>query len=237
MSRYKKYLKSKKFWLIVGLILIFLVITYFADYFALWAFKHYRYSLLCFVCDNYLLSIALYCAIFAIMGTLILPGVTVLTIASGFLFDIVPGAIYSIIGGVLGAMGSFAIIRSIAFYSKKPHLESDKKIKLKKVDNEFKKYGFYYLTALRVAPVVPYSLINLFAGLSSISFSKYILSTFIGLIPRSFIYAFSGSHIADFDSLKDITSKNTVIIIVVIAALSLAPLFFRFFKVNSRNSS
>lgn len=235
MHNYKHYLKSKKFWALIIAIILIMAIFYFADYYVFKIINNYRESLLCFVCDYYLLSAILYIFIFSIMGTLLIPGVSMLAIASGFLFDSMPGSLYSTIGGTLGAAGSFFIIKKLVNlnnYDRYKAILYNLNTRFRKSRFEkssFKKYEFVYLIMLRVAPIIPYSLVNLFGGLVLISFNKYILSTALGSFPRFLFYAMSADQLVAIKNTGDFMSYTALVFILLIG-LSIAPLLYTFIK-------
>jgi uncharacterized membrane protein YdjX (TVP38/TMEM64 family) len=119
---------------------------------------------------NYGLSIAGYIIIYILVTGFSLPGATILTLGSGFLFGVILGAIYVNIGATTGATMAFLFSRYIAgdWVQKK---YGDKLINF---NNELEKNGYRYLLTLRLIPVFPFFLINIFAGLTKIRLRTFI---------------------------------------------------------------
>ncbi|HUP44597.1 MAG TPA: VTT domain-containing protein [Thermoanaerobaculia bacterium] len=50
--------------------------------------------------------------------------------------------------------------------------------------------GFTLLLVLRVVPILPYTLLNYVAGLSSLRLWQYVVATLIGMIPSAYIFGY-----------------------------------------------
>ena len=57
--------------------------------------------------------------------------------------------------------------------------------------------AFTTLFTLRVIPSVPFVLVNATAGMMAVPLRPYIVATFIGLLPSTFIYTWIGSELGD----------------------------------------
>ena len=57
--------------------------------------------------------------------------------------------------------------------------------------------AFTTLFTLRVIPSVPFVLVNATAGMMAVPLRPYIIATFIGLLPSTFIYTWIGSQLGD----------------------------------------
>jgi len=63
---------------------------------------------------------------------------------------------------------------------------------LKPVDDWVNKHGGFAILAARLIPVIPFDLVSYVSGLTSLSFSKYIIATTIGTYPRTLLLALVG---------------------------------------------
>lgn len=52
------------------------------------------------------------------------------------------------------------------------------------------KEGFLAMLLLRLVPVIPYVFLNYLAGFASIGLPKYLLATFLGMVPSIFIFTY-----------------------------------------------
>jgi uncharacterized membrane protein YdjX (TVP38/TMEM64 family) len=79
--------------------------------------------------------------------------------------------------------------------------------------------GFTLMVVLRVIPILPYTLLNFVAGLSSLRLPAYVAATFIGMIPSVFIFAYFVDAIA-----RGVVSPRQVMVRMLLAGVLLAAL-------------
>lgn len=77
--------------------------------------------------------------------------------------------------------------------------------------------GFTLLLILRVVPIIPYTILNYVAGLSSLPLWRYLAATFLGMIPSVFIFAYFVEAVID-----GIISPRDVVLRGLAAGLLLA---------------
>ncbi|MDE2390809.1 MAG: TVP38/TMEM64 family protein, partial [Rhodospirillales bacterium] len=103
------------------------------------------------------------------LTALSLPASTVLTLASGALFGVVEGSILVSFAATIGASLAFLaaryLLRGFAL-ARFPGLFA-------RIDAGIAKDGVFYLISLRLVPAVPYFAVNLLAGLTSLSLSRF----------------------------------------------------------------
>jgi len=75
--------------------------------------------------------------------------------------------------------------------------------------------GFFAVFYARLAPGIPYSLVNYAAGLSPVSLGAFALATAIGCAPRAFAYAALGGN------LDNLGSPEVIAAIVVLVAMAI----------------
>jgi len=137
---------------------------------------------------------------YIIACVLFLPG-SVLTLGAGFIFKVIVGTITVSIGSTLGACAAFLIGRTFArkWISKK--IAQNKKFDA--IDNAVGAQGFKIVFLLRLSPVFPFNLLNYAFGLTKISFSKYALASWIGMLPGTIMYVYLGAGVR---SLTDVAT-------------------------------
>jgi len=100
----------------------------------------------------------------------------------------------------------------------------------------FRKNAFNYLMVLRLVPLFPFWLVNLAPALLDVRLSTYVVATFFGIIPGTFVYAHVGAGLgAVFESGREpdlgvIFQPAVLVPILGLAALSLAPIAYQKFK-------
>ena len=78
--------------------------------------KHHRHELRDYVEDHYKLSVAVFMAVY--MATaFFLPGAIILTLLAGFLFDVLPAALYINVSGTAGAILALLVSRYLVGHS------------------------------------------------------------------------------------------------------------------------
>ncbi|MFH0976168.1 MAG: TVP38/TMEM64 family protein [Spirochaetota bacterium] len=185
-------------------------------------FKLYQQQLVSFVSLNYLFSVIIYILIYLIVTAVSIPGAAVLTLAGGFLFGFA-GIFYVNIGATSGAVSAFMFSRYI-FGS---WIQNKYEDKLSGFNSEIEKHGNNYMLALRFIPLIPFFLVNIFAGISRIPLRTFLWTTSVGIIPGSFVYIYSGRQAGTLESIADIISARILIAFLLLALMSLAPVFIK----------
>ena len=145
-------------------------------------------------------GVVVFGALYALATIFFLPG-TPLTIISGFLFGGVAGTVTVVIGASIGAGISFLIAR---YFGKEftDRLLKDRFKKLYEYDEKLEANGFITTLFLRLVPLFPFNGLNFALGLTKVKFRDYILATFLGIIPGSFILVNIGSSATNIKSPK-----------------------------------
>jgi uncharacterized membrane protein YdjX (TVP38/TMEM64 family) len=124
---------------------------------------------------------------YAGLVALSVPGGALLTITGGFLFGPWLGGAYAVVGATLGATVVFLAARAgLAGLAVRaaPWVQ--------RLEAGFRRNGLNYLLVLRLIPIFPFWLVNLVAGAVGLRLWVYVLGTFIGIIPVTFIFASLG---------------------------------------------
>lgn len=128
--------------------------------------------------------------ILAVM-TGIIPSV-VLDVAAGSYFGPYLGTLYSTAGALFGAVFSFLIARFLGRGFIEPFLKGHINFCSRCSDRLLSRMVFIS----RLIPVVSFELVSYGAGLTKMSLRSFVLSTFFGMIPLTFIYNYFGSFLA-----------------------------------------
>jgi len=224
--------KSMGKWVIVALILLGIAVFSFFDlgqYMTLEALKENKDALKAYTQENYLLTVVLFVAIYAIQTGLSLPGATILTLAGGFLFGTFLGAFFVNLGATSGSVLAFMAAR----YLFRDSIEQKFGKRLAGIQSGFTDNGFNYLLTLRLIPLFPFFLVNLSAGMTRIKLSTYAIATAIGILPGSLVYTNAGKQLGEINSLKDIASPGVLGAFVLLGLLSMVPVFYNKYKKSS----
>ena len=111
---------------------------------------------------------------------------------------------------------------------------------LSQMEKGFRENELSYMFILRLAPVFPFWGVNIAAGLLGVSARNFLVGTFFGIIPGSFVYASIGAAAgAAFDAGEDVSlsgilfKPETLLPIVGLALLSLTPIALKRFRKKS----
>ena len=172
-----------------------------------------------------ILAAFVYVMAYTILVALSVPGGAVLTIAGGFLFGPWLGTICAVVGATLGATGIFLAAR--AGLGGLAHRAGPF---IAKLEAGFRADAFSYLLVLRLVFIVPFWLVNLVPALVGVKLRSYVLATFIGIIPATFVFASLGSGLANIveePGLAVLLRPSVLGPIVGLALLALIPVGYR----------
>jgi len=153
----------------------------------------------------------LFIPISACLTVALFPG-PLLAGASGLLFGTALGTPVSIVSATLGATLAFCLARWWA-HDAVAELAGPRVNGLR---TWVGRRGFLSVLYARIAPGVPYSLVNYAAGLTPILLRSFVAATAIGCAPRAFAYTALGGSLGDLSSPEAIVA---VVVLVVMAAV------------------
>lgn len=128
----------------------------------------------------------------------LLPGV-LLTTGAGFVFGLLEGTIYVVVGTTIGSAIAFLIARH--WLGDHAHVYIRDRAKLSMVSNEMAPHGWKIVLLTRLIPFFPGKLSNFLFGLTNFKFSGFVAGTFLGVIPFSIHNVYLGSLAADLSTL------------------------------------
>ncbi len=208
------------------------------EYVTLDALKENRQTLQTLVAENIVLAAAVYIGIYTLMVAFSVPGALVATLTGGFLFGTIFGGLFTVVGATMGA--------TIVFLAAKSALGDALRAKagpgIRKMEDGFRKNAFSYLMVLRLVPLFPFFLVNLAPAFLGVRLRTYVVATFFGIIPGTFVFASVGNGLgAVFDAGGDpdlgiIFQPEVLIPILGLAVLSLVPVIYRRFSKNNATS-
>ncbi len=161
----------------------------FHKYLTLESIAENRAALAQFTSNNLLLSLLAFMAIYTAAVAVSFPGATILTVLAGLLFGWLVGGTAAILSATLGATIVFQIAKS----SFGDVLAKKAGPFLNRISAGFAEDAFSYLLFLRLVPAFPFWLVNIAPALARVKLQTFIASTFIGIIPGTFAFAFVGA--------------------------------------------
>lgn len=161
----------------------------------------------------------IYIVLFSILPIFFFP-VPILAIAAGISFGLLEGVIFTIIGAMINSSIMFIMAKKFA---KNKVIEIFKtKISKKwydKLTNIEKNNGFLIIFLMRLLPIAPYNVINYLSGLTEISFLKYSLATFLGIIPGTFVFLNVGDKAINIYSKEFLISLLGFVVLTIFSMI------------------
>lgn len=130
-----------------------------------------------------------FAVVYTIAAVCLVPG-SVLTLAAGAIFGLWIGFITVSFGSVTGAALAFLISRYVARSKIESRAKSNKKFGA--IDEAIDEGGWKIIGLLRLSPAIPFNVQNYLFGLTKIRFRQYILTSWIAMIPGTFMYVYLG---------------------------------------------
>jgi uncharacterized membrane protein YdjX (TVP38/TMEM64 family) len=135
---------------------------------------------------------------YVLVVVLVLPGI-LFTLGAGFLFGIVKGSLFVIIGETMGATIAFLIARHFFGAGLARFMVSHPRFDL--INRSVGREGWKFVLLTRMVPFFPFKLSNYFFGLSRYPLPGFVLGTLFGIIPFTVINVYIGSLAADLATL------------------------------------
>lgn len=191
-----------------------------------------RETLIAFRDANWTLTVAVFILSYLVIVAFSLPGAAVATLTGGFLFGLFPGVLYNVIGATSGAVVIFLAARwGLGDALKKKLDTTDGRIgKIKKGLDENQWSMLFFI---RLVPVVPFFVANLIPALLNVPLWKYVVSTFLGILPGALVYTSVGSGLGavfaagESPDLGIIFEPHILWPILGLSALSLLPVLIK----------
>jgi len=136
------------------------------------------------------LGIAVFVGGYVVSTVLALPG-SALTLMAGFAYGPALGLAIVSPASVCGATCAFLLGRSLLrgwaerLVARSPRAQA--------IDAAVGREGFQLIVLLRLSPLIPFNLLNYALSLTNVSVGRYVLASFIGMLPGTVLYVYLGS--------------------------------------------
>jgi uncharacterized membrane protein YdjX (TVP38/TMEM64 family) len=168
---------------------------------------------------------------YAALVAVSVPGAALLTITGGFLFGPWLGTAYTVVGATAGATIVFLAARAgLAGLAARAGPWA------RRIEEGFRDNALNYLMVLRLIPLFPFWLVNLVAGAAGLPLSVFVLGTFVGIIPVTFILASLGNGLGALvaegrsPDIGILFQPSVLLPILGLAVLALLPVVIKRFR-------
>ncbi len=153
----------------------------------------------------------IFIGIFIIRPLFLIPSIA-LFVGGGLAFGPVLGPAYASLGAALGGAVGFWFSRLMG----RDYVIKKLKLGAKVIDNT--RFSFSVVFLLSLLPIMPVTVINYGAGLSTMKFKNYIVAHILGITPRAFAYGFFGSTLLEIGSRKFMVSLLILVVLGIVTA-------------------
>lgn len=135
-------------------------------------------------------GVTLFIGIYIVAVVALVPG-SLLTLAAGFA--------YGPVGGLLVASPASVLAATVAFLMGRTTLRDwvrrriQRSPRARALDRAIGRNSFKLILLLRLSPVIPFNVLNYALGLSDATLGRYVVASFVGMLPATWLYVYLGS--------------------------------------------
>lgn len=126
--------------------------------------------------------------IYAAATAISFPAAWLFTVTTGLIFGWMAGGVFVTLGATLGA----CILFGAARYALADFFKARAGGVLNRMAKGFRQDATSYMLFLRLAPVFPFTLVNVVPAILGVPFITFAWTTFVGIIPGVIAYAYAG---------------------------------------------
>ena len=207
----------KKFWIALALVALLLALRFsgLGEWLSFDTLARHRVTLSGWVSGHPLLSAGAFVAIYTVVAALALPGAVWLTLGGGFLFGAALGTALTVAGATMGATLLFLFAQRVfgadALQKLGPKAEG--------LARGIQANAWSYLLVLRLVPLFPFFLVNLVPAFCGVRPAVFIVTTGLGIIPGTAVFALSGAGLGRVLDAGGTPSLSGILTPEIIAAL------------------
>ena len=155
-----------------------------------------REALLAFRDAHYAATVAVFLAAYTAIVAFSLPGATVATLTGGFLFATFPGVLYNVTAATLGATAIFLAARWGLGDRLAARMDASGGM-VKRIKAGIDETQWEMLFLIRLVPAVPFFVANLVPSFVGVPLSRFVITTFLGIIPGALVYTSVGAGLGE----------------------------------------
>lgn len=194
-----------------------------------------REALIAFRDANFVLTIGAYMAIYIAVVAFSLPGATIATLAGGFLFGLTTGTLLTVFAATTGATLIFLAARWGLGEKLAAKMDASEG-KVKQLKEGLAENELSVLFLMRLVPAIPFFMANLLPALVGVRLSRFMFTTFFGIIPGTAVYTWVGAGLGEVfargetPNLGIIFEPQILGPILGLSALALLPILIKQFR-------
>ena len=166
---------------------------------------------------NFILVLGSYFLFYIVITAFSLPGAVWMTLGGGAFFGLFAGTVIVSFASSIGA----TLAMSIARFLLRDWVQSRFASQMETINSGINKEGGFYLFTLRLVPAVPFFVINLGMGLTSLRALTFYWVSQLGMLPGTVVFINAGAELAKIESLGDILSPTLIASFVLLGIFPL----------------
>tara|TARA_B100001113_G_scaffold325545_1_gene297896 strand:+ start:84 stop:758 length:675 start_codon:yes stop_codon:yes gene_type:complete len=217
---------KKRNLIFLGIILMIISLFYYFDlkeFLSLTGIQTYLSRLIILYEDYPILFISISIISIIILSGVSIPILTGATLTGGAILGPIPSAILLTLSISIGA--TFAMLSSRYIFRDYIEKKFSKEIKL--IDSIINNRPIITISAIRMIPIFPFTIINLVLGVTHIKIKKYFIGTMIGMFPIITLFSYAGQQLSQISEINDIFTPEIIIIMSIIITLSIITLIIK----------
>lgn len=140
----------------------------------------------------------MFAALYITATVMLIPG-SILTLGAGFIYGPLWGTLLVSPVSVVGAFIAFSLARGRLRSWVEGKVRGNTHFEV--IDKVVGEKGFKIVTLLRLSPVFPFAFLNYALGLTGVRARSYVLASFLGMLPATFLYTYIGSLVPSVSEL------------------------------------
>jgi len=202
------------------------------DYLGFEALRDNREALIAFRDSNFILTVLGFIAVYVVIVTFSLPGALIATLTGGFLFGTIAGVAINVTAATLGATLIFLAAQFGLGDKLRARMEASDGL-VSKIKKGLDENQWSMLFFIRLVPAVPFFVANLIPAFLGVPLRRFVISTFLGIIPGSLVYTSVGAGLGEVfargetPNLGLIFEPHILLPMLGLCALSLLPVVIK----------
>ncbi len=205
------------------------------DYLSFETLRDNREALTAYRDANYMTTVVVFVLIYIVIVAFSLPGAAIATLTGGFMFATFPGVLFNLTGATVGATLIFLAARWGLGESLSRKLDASHGA-VKKIKDGIDENQWSMLFLIRLVPAVPFFVANLIPALVGVPLSRFVITTFLGIIPGGLVYTSVGAGLGSIfergetPDLGIIFEPQFILPILGLCALAILPIVLNVFR-------
>ncbi|HEX4919013.1 MAG TPA: VTT domain-containing protein [Limnobacter sp.] len=168
--------------------------------------------------DHPLTATLLYFFAFAGITALCLPGASIMMLVGAGCMGFGVCTLVSTAASAVGALVTMLATRH--FFRERAETRFGDA--LFKVDRGLENNEVVYMLSLRLAPIIPFVIFNMLAGLTRVKSWTFLWTSFLGMLPGTLLYVNAGRELSQLNHMQDLFSAEVMLSLTALAFVPLA---------------